>query len=80
MRDQVAAGRQAYVVCPLIEESEVLEVESATATHDALSAGPLAALYGRRIAAAPAGIAETEERAEPAPRRRLVWVAPVDRA
>ena len=26
VRDEVAAGRQAYVVCPLIEESEKLEV------------------------------------------------------
>ena len=30
VREQVAAGRQAYVVCPLIEESEKLEVASAT--------------------------------------------------
>jgi NhaP-type Na+/H+ or K+/H+ antiporter len=45
-----------------------------------LSAGPLAARYGRRIAAVRAGLPETEERAEPAPRRRLVWVAPQDRA
>ncbi len=29
VREQVAAGRQAYVVCPLIEESEKLEVASA---------------------------------------------------
>ena len=29
VRDEVAAGRQAYVVCPLIEESEKLEVASA---------------------------------------------------
>ena len=26
VRDEVAAGRQAYVVCPLIDESEKLEV------------------------------------------------------
>jgi ATP-dependent DNA helicase RecG len=30
LRAQVAEGRQAYVVCPLVEESEKLEVEAAT--------------------------------------------------
>ena len=45
-----------------------------------LSAGPLAARYGRHITDAPAGLPETEERSEPAPRRRLGWVAPQDRA
>ncbi|HSS37050.1 MAG TPA: cation:proton antiporter [Patescibacteria group bacterium] len=41
-----------------------------------LSAGPLAARYGRRIATAPTGIPETAEAAEPAPRSALVWVPP----
>ncbi len=44
MREQVAAGRQAYVVCPLIEESEKLEVSSAEQTYDRLAAGELAGL------------------------------------
>ncbi|HEX7095813.1 MAG TPA: ATP-dependent DNA helicase RecG, partial [Acidimicrobiales bacterium] len=44
VRDEVAAGRQAYVVCPLIDESETLEVRSAEQTYDALSAGELAGL------------------------------------
>jgi ATP-dependent DNA helicase RecG len=44
VREQVAAGHQAYVVCPLIEESEKLEVASAQETFDALSAGELAGL------------------------------------
>jgi ATP-dependent DNA helicase RecG len=44
VRDEVAAGRQAYVVCPLIEESEKLEVRSAEATYAELDAGPLAGL------------------------------------
>ena len=44
VRDQVAAGRQAYVVCPLIEESEKLEVASAQETHDRLAAGELKGL------------------------------------
>ncbi|MBP7605846.1 MAG: ATP-dependent DNA helicase RecG [Giesbergeria sp.] len=35
---QVAAGRQVYWVCPLIEESEVLDLSDATATHADLSA------------------------------------------
>ena len=34
---QVAAGRQVYWVCPLIEESEALDLSNATATHVALS-------------------------------------------
>jgi len=36
VRDQVAAGRQAYVVCPLIEESDKLEVASAQETYERL--------------------------------------------
>ena len=44
VRDEVAAGRQAYVVCPLIEESEKLEVASAEETRERLSAGELAGL------------------------------------
>ena len=35
---QVAQGRQVYWVCPLIEESEALDLTNATATHEALSA------------------------------------------
>jgi len=33
IRREVAAGRQAFVICPLIEESEKLEVKAATAEH-----------------------------------------------
>ncbi len=33
IRAQVAAGRQVYWVCPLIEESEVLDLTNATQTH-----------------------------------------------
>jgi ATP-dependent DNA helicase RecG len=44
VRDEVAAGRQAYVVCPLIEESEKLEVASAEETYARLSAGELKGL------------------------------------
>ncbi len=38
IRDQVAAGRQGYWVCPLIEESEAVDLVNATATHEALQA------------------------------------------
>jgi len=44
VREQVAAGRQAYVVCPLIDESEKLEVSSAEETYLRLAAGELAGL------------------------------------
>jgi ATP-dependent DNA helicase RecG len=44
VRDEVAAGRQAYVVCPLIEESEKLEVASAQETFDRLINGELRGL------------------------------------
>ncbi len=36
VRAACAAGRQAYWVCPLIEESEVLQLQTATDTADAL--------------------------------------------
>jgi ATP-dependent DNA helicase RecG len=38
IRSQLAQGRQVYWVCPLIEESEALDLTNATATHEALSA------------------------------------------
>ena len=38
IRTQLAQGRQVYWVCPLIEESEVLDLTNATETHEALSA------------------------------------------
>jgi ATP-dependent DNA helicase RecG len=44
VREEVAAGRQAYVVCPLIEESDKLEARSAEETYDALRTGELARL------------------------------------
>jgi ATP-dependent DNA helicase RecG len=56
VRREVAAGRQAFVVCPLVEESDKLEVASAEETRDSLSAGQLAGLrvgllHGRLSAA-----------------------------
>ena len=39
VRAAVSEGRQAYVVCPVIEESDVLDVRSVTETHVRLTAG-----------------------------------------
>ncbi|HKW07726.1 MAG TPA: ATP-dependent DNA helicase RecG [Candidatus Dormibacteraeota bacterium] len=36
VRAEVAAGRQAFIICPLIEESETLQVRSATAEFERL--------------------------------------------
>jgi ATP-dependent DNA helicase RecG len=45
IRDEVAQGKQVYWVCPLVEESEAVELRDATATHEELSA----ALPGRMV-------------------------------
>jgi ATP-dependent DNA helicase RecG len=45
IRDEVAQGKQVYWVCPLVEESEALELRDATATHQQLSE----ALPGHRV-------------------------------
>ena len=37
IRSQIAEGRQVYWVCPLIEESESIDLVNATETHEALS-------------------------------------------
>ncbi|MGI9603434.1 MAG: helicase-related protein, partial [Acidimicrobiales bacterium] len=60
VRSEVAAVPQAYVVCPLIDESEKLEVRSAEETYERLATGELAdlrvgLLHGR------VGPAEKEE-------------------
>jgi ATP-dependent DNA helicase RecG len=52
IRNEVEAGRQAYVVCPLVGESEKLEVASAEETferlqHDELSGLRLGLLHGK---------------------------------
>jgi ATP-dependent DNA helicase RecG len=44
VRHEVSEGRQGYVVCPLIEESEKLEVSSAEETYQRLSTGQLSGL------------------------------------
>lgn len=47
LRREVAEGRQAYIVCPLIEESEARQARAAVTHHEELCAGPLA---GMRVA------------------------------
>jgi ATP-dependent DNA helicase RecG len=44
VRTEVGAGRQAYVVCPLIEESERVQARSAAEERDRLAAGELEGL------------------------------------
>lgn len=50
--DEVAKGRQAYVVCPLIEESDKIEAQAATKLYDELTHGylknvPCGLLHGK---------------------------------
>ncbi|MCJ0764693.1 ATP-dependent DNA helicase RecG [Variovorax terrae] len=55
IRAQLAQGRQVYWVCPLIEESETVDLTNATATHEALSAalpGVMVGLLHSRMPAA----------------------------
>ena len=55
IRDELAAGRQVYWVCPLVEESAALELRDATATHEQLCAAlpshRVGLLHGRMPAA-----------------------------
>lgn len=44
VREQVGAGRRAYVVCPLVEGSERVVAASAMQEHDRLASGELAGL------------------------------------
>ena len=37
IRDQVKQGRQAFVICPLVEESDAIEARAATVEHERLS-------------------------------------------
>jgi ATP-dependent DNA helicase RecG len=41
IREELRAGRQAFVVCPLVEESELLQARAATAEYERLAAGEL---------------------------------------
>jgi ATP-dependent DNA helicase RecG len=42
IREELDAGRQAFVVCPLVEESEALQARAATAEYERLRTGELA--------------------------------------
>ena len=44
VREEVEAGRQAYVVCPLVDESEKIQAKSATETLEELGGGYLQGL------------------------------------
>ena len=60
IHDEVALGRQVYWVCPLIEESETLDLQNATATHqalcEALPGRMVGLLHGRMPAAEKAAV------------------------
>jgi ATP-dependent DNA helicase RecG len=60
IRDEVAQGRQVYWVCPLIEESEHLDLQNATATHqqlcEALPGRMVGLLHGRMPGAEKAAV------------------------
>ena len=49
VRAGLTAARQAFVVCPLVEESATLDVKAATQTFAELQAGPLQE-FSRRFA------------------------------
>jgi ATP-dependent DNA helicase RecG len=55
IRDEVGRGRQVYWVCPLVEASEVLDLQNATETHrqlcDALPGRMIGLIHGRMPAA-----------------------------
>ena len=60
IREEVARGRQVYWVCPLIEESEALDLRNATETHQQLVAAlpehMVGLLHGRMPAAEKAAV------------------------
>ena len=60
VRDAAALGQQVYWVCPLIDESETLDLQNATATHqhlsEALPGQMVGLLHGRMPAAEKAAV------------------------
>ncbi len=42
IREEVDSGRQAFVVCPLVEESDLLQARAATSEYERLRSGPFA--------------------------------------
>jgi ATP-dependent DNA helicase RecG len=69
VRDQVRAGRQAFVVCPLIEESAALQTRSATQEYERLSRDvfpelKLGLLHGRMSSADKESVLQAFRRGE----------------
>ncbi len=69
LRDEVKKGRQVYVVCPLVEESEAVDALPAEQVYEDLRTGPLsdlriALVHGRMKAADKDEILETFRRGE----------------
>src|SRR5207253_2047131 len=71
LRDQVNAGRQVFVICPLIQESDKLGVRSATAELEKLQqdvfpelASRIALLHGRLKAAEKEAVMSRFQRGE----------------
>jgi len=62
IRDQIALGRQVYWVCPLIEESEAVDLRNATQTHAELG---LALQQAQRADGAAARVALLHSRLPP---------------
>ncbi len=63
LREELRQGRQGYVVCPLVQESEALDVTAATDHHRQLAAGPfrdfsVGLLHGRMEESAKADVME----------------------
>src|SRR5207237_6734700 len=56
VRDKVAEGRQAYIICPLVEESETIQTKAAVQEYERLARDVfrdlrLGLLHGRMTAA-----------------------------
>ena len=49
IRKEVAEGRQAYIVCPLVEESEAVDAADAESLYESLKTGELAGLRIRMV-------------------------------
>ena len=68
IRDEAAGGRQVYWVCPLIEESEELDLQNATQTHEQLSSAlpgmNVGLLHGRMAAAEKAAVMQAFSQGE----------------
>ena len=58
IRERLREGRQCFVVCPLVEESEALQARAATREGERLAAGEFARLRGRGDARADARAGE----------------------